>query len=422
MKLIELAAKTVSIFALTVYLTNPVNASASAAAGGDETSSAAAARSLVFKDKAMGKDDIDFLRTQFPELEAESSTFEEDLRACFGKNLEKTLEGLSDGERKTTLVEYMCLVFAFPVYHGSFFEGYIPNKEVQTNTRAFDKTILNDLFREDTTVFDNLTRGARKISKVVKAHGEGSVLFLGRSPCWMQRVFEAFPENGAQSIHVSYSGTADAKSLREDPFFADQERNTKRNMVTPERLQFFEDYLTQQGLDEVKGKLYLVDTITTGASLNSFLRILRHYYTVHLEREMPDVHFIGQSLPCTNYGYEAGGKLVWVYQDSKGTLTFTDKFQDHGLRPLSIKATPLHLASLTHLLLDADWMQYYGMHGYYFPACNWNEGHREALSKGGLYHADVSAFLVGGLRKRLELDDVKDSGGAAGAAAAGALE
>lgn len=403
MKLIELASKTVTSIALTVCLTPPINASVSVAAAGDDASAAAATlsastRSLVFKDEAMGPDQIDFLRTKFPTLEEVSRAFTEDPRDRFREDLDGRMVTIPKAEQKAMLLKTVKANFTYYVHKGAAVEIYIPDERVRRDEIVLGKKLLGNRFNSNATVFEDLIRGAQGIYQAVQDHGHGSVLFLGRSPCWMQRVFESLPGVTAQSVHVSYSGNADAMSLRSDPFFRDQHINTARNMVTADRLEFFEDYLTRQGLDKIEDKIYLVDTLTTGVSLNSFLRILRHYYTVNLGREeMPDVHFIGQGLPFQNFFHPVGRNLVWLYQHSKGELIFTDKFKDYGVRPLTIKATPLQLASLTILILDEDWIQYDYMHGYYFPAWRWNKEHTDALTKGGEYHEFISDFIMRGL-------------------------
>ena len=115
---------------------------------------------------------------------------------------------------------------------------------------------------------------ALKIKAIVTE--KDTVLYLGRSPSVLCLAAE-FLEQAATSVHVNYSGTPNIKNLRKF------EKNDLRNVVTSDRLNHFCSYLDQKGLQKLTSEnhLYIVDILGTGANMNSFLRILRHYFLQH---------------------------------------------------------------------------------------------------------------------------------------------
>jgi len=158
-------------------------------------------------------------------------------------------------------------------------------------------------------------------------------------------------------------------------------------MVTPSKLKFYENYLTQKGMNKITGKLYIVDMLGTGGSLNSFLRLMRHYYETHLEREMPDIHFLCLYLP------QDVKEVGWRFNQESQSLTFNPN-PDFGIRPLEIKTTPLQLSARTIMnFLDNDLVQHSAVHGIEFPAQKWREEFKGQLSEGGIWQKEAYGIL-----------------------------
>lgn len=385
------------------------------------------------------RQDIGFLSAKFPfciaYLTAGEGAFTEDPQKMVNPNQLKIIEGLDDP--LPTLALAMKDVLLSQAYGGDVFEhrypdpkerAFIAQDDRQTlNTAILHtppgalRTLLQELNNPKKSILDDLVTGAKILRHIVAADGEGDILFLGRTPCWLQVSYEELlaQSAGAASTalggdnhikHVSFSGMPDVISLRDSDVVIDAKVNLLRNLVTPQRLEFFENYLTEQGLNTVTDKLYIVDILGTGGSLNSFLRILNHYYTIALGRRPPAYHFVGMNMPLANCYQLRQGKKVWGYNHSMGTLTFEGGFKDHGVEPMTISASPMNLSKLSSHLFDDSFLQHYMVHGTYFPANRWSEDHRHELKTGGTYYEYMyGKYLRPALRMGLKRAAAKES-------------
>ncbi len=247
---------------------------------------------------------------------------------------------------------------------------------------SFEK-FLGDRLESDRTIASDIMLAACQIYHYAQG---APVLFLGRSPCLVQVAYEELLRQKGVSqpiYHLSFSGTPDTLTLRTAGDYRATEKNILRNLVTPERLKFFEGLMTEKGLTLVTGKIYLVDMISTGGSLNSFLRLFRHYYTQTLRKEMPDVEFLGMNL---TYNLPHGFQNIWRCTSTEGTLRFNE-IPTHRIHPLTIRTKPIVLNSFTVVsVLDNDIFQCCVGHGVELPAQRWTEESRVALLRGGELH------------------------------------
>lgn len=427
------------VFFTLLATTHLAAASAAKPGGGVCDDSAASAAINTPSPLADGRANIRFLADKFPYrlayLTAGTPDFTEDPKDLL--SIEQ-VQAVEDSEKPELTMGYsLSQVLRYNVTNNPIFSLHYPTTEEMTSITDYDrdvrdraiqnvtpgtkKDLMEALTNPTNTMLTELAIGARLLQHTIVDHGDGTMLFLGRTPCYLQAAYEELmaQSSGAAGVasienldhikHVSYSGCADTVSLRPGQVFADQTKNLLRNHVTPERLAFFEEYLTEQGLDKVKDKLYIVDIIGTGLSLNSFLRILDHYYTVTLERTPPTYHFVGISLPFTNRYQMMNEKKIWQYDYKESTITFTENFLDRGVVPMTINASPLHLSQFVYDMLDDSFLQYYTGHGSYFPAHRWSEKYRAELNQGGRYHNDIYEKLLRPfLRMEFEKSQTKD--------------
>ena len=138
------------------------------------------------------------------------------------------------------------------------------------------------------TLFEELVLASLTIQETRLKHGKAPVLFMGRSPSLLRVIYEELDkfyykptvesEWESHCLSLSFSGTPDAKMLRIDEAFRNEEKNAVRNMVTRKRLDFYMNYMDTQGMRSVGERLYLVENFTTGGGLVTMLRVLRYYY------------------------------------------------------------------------------------------------------------------------------------------------
>lgn len=351
---------------------------------------AAADRSLVFRDSH--PDAMDFLATRSPSLVGESKKLLpiSDISAYSSggktQDLRKVVVPLAIDalEMEVSKAERIGRITN---------PELVPTLEIYSHDRAalrgnpeglsFEKFLGARLASPDRTIADDIMLAALQVYH----YAQGSpAVFLGRTPCLVQVAYEELLRQKGVShpfYHLSFSGTPDTMTLRTAEDYRVEEKNILRNLVTPERLSFFETLMTEKGLSRVTGKIYLVDMISTGGSLNSFLRLLRHYYTQTLRQEMPDVEFLGIGLSCNpDHGFQG----VWRY--TKGTLRFNED-STHGIRPLMVRTKPIVLSPFTVArVLDNDVFQCM-VHGVELPAQRWTEASRDALLRGGELHQEL---------------------------------
>jgi hypothetical protein len=167
---------------------------------------------------------------------------------------------------------------------------------------------------------------------------------------------------------INFSGTPNMRNPR------NFEVNELRNVVTPERLEHFCRYLQAKQLGDLteKSELYIVDQLGTGASMNSFLQILHHFYTrVKSLRSTPKITLLlmnfqdGIDHQQVMYCFSAAKKLLTFYGSRKT-----------GLRGMIIKAIPLCMQEHDQCaldMLDDEMVQYYLLSGREYPAYCWTE-------------------------------------------------
>jgi hypothetical protein len=364
---------------------------------------------LTFLDQDQPADNFDVLTRKFQAAQKESLAL-----PVQDNQYELQLQLMGQGNLKDAVLNTVKTIIHTPVYDPILYNGDVRKATMQKSfdlrqtqiaqeqsfpSTAFERFIFARHANPNRTTGEDIVLATQWIDYTVNAEGKAPVLFLGRTPCFVQLAYEELRKksnpalNLDQSIlHLSFSGTPDALSLRAGSDYGDDQYKIVRNMLTPEKLAFYENYMSQKGLGQVGQKLYVVDMMGSGSSLNSFLRIMRHYYESHLKRDMPDVHFICLSLPFGS-DHEEPFRKAWKFLHQTRKLTFKS-LPEFGLRPLEIKLTPLQVSAGTlTMLLDHDPTQYFMTHGIEFPAQKWRPEFQEHLSQGGKFHKEAYEML-----------------------------
>jgi hypothetical protein len=249
---------------------------------------------------------------------------------------------------------------------------------------------------ENHTSLENIVLASEYIFQIVKDHGGGTVLFLGRTPCILQVAFEELLkiEKDAPQVpvHLNFSGHPDALTKRESTFFKSS-INIARDMVTPNKLSHYFSYLDTKNILQTK-KLFIVDIIGSGSSLNSFLRIIGAYYQKRA-MELPAISFLNLT---TDINWSTDRSEYYTFKQigdisSQGTLYLPeDKKRNFKHFQVPSYAIPIYEKILTEIL-DQDMFQEFLVHGIQYPAQKWTPEFDAQRSQGGQYHSNFYTYL-----------------------------
>lgn len=368
---------------------------------------ASSERSLVFLDEWQEKDLINFLYEKYknnPSIMKKSQMLLETEKSALNllKQNVPSRFNTNDDFFEASLGQYLLSVYQNEllelgpnqIAQLKFLD--VKNKEQFISTSAIESLIYQlkyarelikpGLVAPELTCLEDILIGAHQIDHLEITDGIHPILFLGRTPSFVKIAYEELLERyhpeRLQQYHIlslSYSKTPDMENIRDIGNLGYQDI-IALNLVTNEKLQFFCEYMDRQHINTVQEKLYLVDIVGKGAALNSFLRILRYYFTVYLGRKMmPDVVFIG-----LNLDYNNGIKQdVYTYNAYDREIVFRSR-PELGIRALRIKAIPLALRCGTTKLLDEPFIQELVSKEISFPAQRWRNHYNDKLSSGGL--------------------------------------
>lgn len=258
---------------------------------------------------------------------------------------------------------------------------------------------FNIFFRralENHTCLESILLASEYIFQTVRDEGGGAVLFLGRTPCVVQVAYEELLKvegDGTQvSVHLNFSGHPDALTKRESDFFRSN-INIARDMVTPDKLSHYFSYLDTRGILRVK-KLYIVDILGSGSSLNSFLRVINVYYQ-RRGSDIPALFFLNLTADINwsidkpeCYTFEQRGNV-----SNQGLLTLPED-KKKNMKPFQIPVygIPIFDKILTDIL-DQDMFQELLVHGIQYPAQKWTPEFDAQRAEGGKYHLRFYEYL-----------------------------
>jgi hypothetical protein len=267
-----------------------------------------------------------------------------------------------------------------------------------------EKSLFEWTQRPELTHLEALVIAAEFIKGKIQQDGRDGVgvIFPGRSGNLIQKAFElAQQEEGTSAIpcyQINFSGSPDSCALKakQDPNQKINENSSvvTKNYVTDARLDYFLNYLSKEGLNKKFNKLFLIDLIGRGGSLNSFIRLLNFYYN-HLGIPVPDMEIL-------DFGNRLYGNNTFEYDREKEKLTYLEDTK-FGIAPLSIHAKAIPLPdNLVGCFDHPDW-QCFLSHGVYFPAENWHEGFEALFEKGGEWHADFYKEILPKIEEIIKL-------------------
>lgn len=254
----------------------------------------------------------------------------------------------------------------------------------------FSRALTNHTLLEDTLL------ASEYIFQTVKDDGGGTVLFLGRTPCVVQVAYEEVlkieNEKNQVPIHINFSGHPDALTKRENAFFS-TDTNIIRDIVTPQKLDHYFSYLDSKDILESK-KLFIVDILGSGSSLNSFLRVINGYYA-NRQAKVPTLSFLHLTSDINwsvdrpeFYTFKRTGNV-----SSQGILTLPED-ANKNMRNFEISAYAIPLFEKVYIdILDQDMFQEFLVHGVQYPAQKWTPEFDAQRLKGGEYHATLYEYL-----------------------------
>lgn len=244
---------------------------------------------------------------------------------------------------------------------------------------------------KDHTFLEHLVLTAEYIYQVIKDEKGGTPLFLGRTPCLIQVAFEEIlkQENDKDTlsslVHLNFSGHPDALTKRESTFFK-SDTNITRDIVTKEKLNHYFMYLDEKNILKAE-KIFIIDILSSGSSLNSFLRILNAYYQER-DCKLPSLTFLNLT---QDMNWKAERKEFYTFEQigdvsNKGLLHLpSDEMKNMKPFTISTYGIPLFEPLIKHLL-DQDMFQEFLVHGIQYPAQKWTKDFDEQRKLGAKYH------------------------------------
>lgn len=253
----------------------------------------------------------------------------------------------------------------------------------------FEKSLKNHTF------FENILLAAEYIFQTIQDEGGGTALFLGRTPCLIQvayeEVLQAEQDETQIPLHLNFSGHPDALTRRESLFFSSKQ-NITRDIVTDEKLHHYFSYLDEKNILDTK-RLYIVDIIGSGGSLNSFLRVINAYYVKH-QVTPPEFSFLNLTADMnwsTNksdfYTFQCTGN-----KSNQGILTLHES-AERNIKPFQINTTGVPIFYKVPSVLDRDMFQEFVVHGIQYPAQKWTPEFDNQRTAGGVYHTNLYNWL-----------------------------
>jgi len=229
------------------------------------------------------------------------------------------------------------------------------------STRFFENVLdflmpLEGAGTKSPTYLHDIYGAALKLFNAASQEHPQTLVFLGRAPTFLkemvQQLYKLEPkENMPSLVQVPFSGSPDIKSLHPGL----KKFSYLRNVLTPNRIKVFFQHLDALGFDKITGEMWVVDTMGSGGSLNSFLRLLKEYYH-RKEKVFPDFRFWGMNFA----EYDGVCSTETFYFDhAKKTLSFSDKFSKLGYKAMDIPCFPLLIDPKTSSLMDNDLMEYF---------------------------------------------------------------
>lgn len=246
-------------------------------------------------------------------------------------------------------------------------------------------------------IADFLLTRAIQFSSTLK--DDDKVIFLGRTPSTFGTIlYHLLTKKGRSTsglIHLSFSGTPDTLNISD---VRKKVNHPEKNVVTPEALKAFESYLDEKYLSKIPGNLYIVDNLASGASLNSFLRILVHYYAVTHKTPIPNIILALIPAGGKKVQYSYLGKDIWSYGPNKKLLSFAG-LPEWGIRKMVVDVFPLSMPNEIRGFLDSEQIAYQTAIPDYFPAHMWGKVHPDNLKTPeqkaslGIFNSNLKHFL-----------------------------
>ena len=337
-------------------------------------------------------------------------------------HLAKVFQEYVTAETKTLdLAVILCLkeIFATPIYEELLprtsltsvaakqktaketIEKLIRNDALKTSLNLFYSHRLLDL--NSTTVGLDLALTALRLREHLDTLSRPTILFLGRTPDLIKKFllseYELYPTKQGKSpriIHAAFSGTPDVENIRASAYYAHPDNRkaiTGRNMVTEPKLLFYMHYLELLGLSKVTGPLVIVDLISTGSSMNAFLKLLYCYYQDFSEQSLPEISIAMLHPEYPPSKGEECPEAPFFFDFQKKTLHFMGS-KEYGLWDMDVPANYFQTSETAmELLLDYAHFQTLAADVPEFPAQNWTPEGSKALTRGGYFHKEIYAGI-----------------------------
>lgn len=206
--------------------------------------------------------------------------------------------------------------------------------------------------KNKTTIFHEAVRAARILQHDVEtAEVRPTLLFLGRSgthiEATLRYLYEKEGKPAPTILTMAFSGAPGLIDMRQQPrpgpYRLDLEKDKPKdppfqNVIVPKREKILRDYWDSLGMHEIKGPLWAIDYINSGANLYSWLELADSYFQHH-RKPFPSFRFYGINLTDSTGSVCAGH--LWMYTHQHNILQFDSYLEPWGIRPIRLQAYPL---------------------------------------------------------------------------------
>lgn len=280
-------------------------------------------------------------------------------------------------------------------------EDLIRHGALKTSLNLFYTHRLQD--QDSITIGLDLALVAMRIREHLDTLSNPTILFLGRTPDlikkFLTRDYKLYPPPKGRKphiIHAAFSGTPDVENIRTSAYYAHPDNKkaiTARNIVTEPKLIFYMHYLELLGLSRVPGPLVIVDLISTGSSMNAFLKLLYCYYQDFSEQSLPEMSVAMLHPECPPSKGDECPEAPFFFDFQKNTLHFMG-IKEQGLWDMDVPAHFFQTSETAmELLLDYAHFQTLAADVPEFPAQSWTADGSKALTRGGYFHKEIYAGI-----------------------------
>lgn len=366
----------------------------------------------LYREDLAKKHGFDFLAQKYPDLKEEADK-------PYHSPTYDMLKGKSDqGQSLQRVVDELGTKASQPVDPSLFSENssqFLGSLDKVTLEKLIQKHPQHGFFKvyferekEDIQCFEDILLSAEYMYQRIadQQHKKPVVLFVGRSGylhlLTYQEVLKQMEDTTQRVEHVVFSGAPDSEKRNKNNQLSKKVR--PEYFVTSEKLAYYFSYLDQKKLGEASD-IYLVDMVSSGSGLNSFLRILNAYFEER-QVEKPSLHCASLSNTIFLDVADDQSQLFHCqklapYGENKWSINYFGN-PEMNTKPFKIDTFLVYNKTRSFInLIDNDTYHQLFAKGVYYPPQCWCPAWDEARETGGPLRKDFEAYVSRNAAKQI---------------------